>query len=158
MMNAQKMTQKSLEAVQAAQSLAVEYQHQAVAPAHLLCALLQQEDGLIGQLVRKMGSEPGNMAAALAKKLSEMPRVTGSGREADKVYITPELDRALTAAEKEAASTCLPAPRACPVFTWPPIFGRAASPLESHIYIPAAPTEATALLPIRPIHSMSVRL
>ena len=89
MMNAQKMTQKSLEAVQAAQSLAVEYQHQAVAPAHLLCALLQQEDGLIGQLVRKMGSEPGNMAAALAKKLSEMPRVTGSGREADKVYITP---------------------------------------------------------------------
>ena len=104
MMNAQKMTQKSLEAVQAAQSLAVEYQHQAVAPAHLLCALLQQEDGLIGQLVRKMGSEPGNMAAALAKKLSEMPRVTGSGREADKVYITPELDRALTAAEKEAAN------------------------------------------------------
>ena len=104
MMNAQKMTQKSLEAVQAAQSLAVEYQHQAGAPAHLLCALLQQEDGLIGQLVRKMGSEPGNMAAALAKKLSEMPRVTGSGREADKVYITPELDRALTAAEKEAAN------------------------------------------------------
>ncbi len=104
MMNAQKMTQKSLEALQAAQNLAVEYQNQALSPEHLFCALLDQQDGLIQQLFQKMGAEPGNVSAAFAKKVGELPHVTGSGREPDKVYLTPELDRALTAAEK-AAST-----------------------------------------------------
>lgn len=54
-MNAQKMTQKSLEALQAAQSLAVEYENQALCPEHLFCALLSQQDGLIPQLFQKMG-------------------------------------------------------------------------------------------------------
>ena len=103
-MNPQKMTQKSLEAVQAAQSLAVEYENQALTPEHLFCALLNQQDGLIPQLFTKMGVEPGNLAAAFAKKVGELPRVTGAGREPDKVYVTPELDRALTAAEKSAAA------------------------------------------------------
>ena len=67
-MNAQKMTQKSLEALQAAQSLAVEYENQALCPEHLFCALLSQQDGLIPQLFQKMGAEPGNLAAAFAKK------------------------------------------------------------------------------------------
>ena len=62
------------------------------------------------------------------------------------------------AAANEALSSVLPAPRECPVLTCPPIFGRVASPLESHMYMPAAPTEATALLPSLPIQSMSVRL
>ena len=103
-MNAQKMTQKSLEALGAAQNLAIEYQNQAVAPEHLFCALLNQDGGLIGQLMEKMGVEPGNLSAAFAKKVAELPHVTGSGREPDKVYLTPELDRALTAAEKAAAN------------------------------------------------------
>ena len=47
-----------------------------------------------------MGAEPGNLAAAFAKKVGELPHVTGTGRDPEKVYITPELDRALTAAEK----------------------------------------------------------
>ena len=67
-MNAQKMTQKSLEALQAAQSLAVEYENQALAPEHLFCALLNQQDGLIPQLFQKMGAEPGNVAAPLRKR------------------------------------------------------------------------------------------
>ena len=92
-MNAQKMTQKSLEALQAAQSLAIEYENQSLA----------QENGLVGQLFQKMGVEPGNAQAAFAQKVSELPRVTGSGRDPDKVYVTSELDRALTAAEKAAA-------------------------------------------------------
>ena len=103
-MNAQKMTQKSLEALGAAQNLAIEYQNQAVAPEHLFCALLNQDGGLIGQLMEKMGVETGNLSAAFAKKVAELPHVTGSGREPDKVYLTPELDRALTAAEKAAAN------------------------------------------------------
>ena len=102
-MNAQKMTQKSLEALQAAQSLAIEYENQSLAQEHLFCALLAQEDGLVGQLFQKMGVEPGNAQAAFAQKVSELPRVTGSGRDPDKVYVTTELDRALTAAEKAAA-------------------------------------------------------
>ena len=102
-MNAQKMTQKSLEALQAAQSLAIEYENQSLAQEHLFCALLAQEDGLVGQLFQKMGVEPGNAQAAFAQKVGELPRVTGSGRDPDKVYVTTELDRALTAAEKAAA-------------------------------------------------------
>ncbi|MEG2164786.1 MAG: ATP-dependent chaperone ClpB [Ruthenibacterium sp.] len=102
-MNTQKMTQKSLEAIQNAQSLAVEYQNQALCPEHLFYALLAQQDGLIPQLFEKMGAEPGNMMAAFAKKIEQLPHVTGGGREADKVYITPELDSALNAAEKTAA-------------------------------------------------------
>ena len=101
-MDAQKMTQKSLEALRAAQSLAVEYENQALCPEHLFCALLNQQDGLIGQLFSKMGVEPGNLAAAFANKVSQLPHVTGTGRDPDKVYITPELDKALTAAEKTA--------------------------------------------------------
>ena len=101
-MDAQKMTQKSLEALRTAQSLAVEYENQALCPEHLFCALLNQQEGLIGQLFSKMGIEPGNLAAAFANKVSQLPHVTGSGREPDKVYITPELDKALTAAEKTA--------------------------------------------------------
>lgn len=103
-MNTQKFTQKSLEAIQAAQTLAVEYENQALCPEHLFCALLAQEDGLIPQLFTALGTEPGNLSAAFAKKISELPHVTGTGREADKVYITPELDKCLTAAEKAAAS------------------------------------------------------
>ena len=101
-MDAQKMTQKSLEALRAAQSLAVEYENQALCPEHLFCALLNQQDGIIGQLFSKMGVEPGNLAAAFANKVSQLPHVTGTGRDPDKVYITPELDKALTAAEKTA--------------------------------------------------------
>lgn len=54
-MNAQKMTQKSLEALQAAQSLAVEYENQALCPEHLFCALLSQQDGLIPPAVSEDG-------------------------------------------------------------------------------------------------------
>ncbi|MEG2288070.1 MAG: Clp protease N-terminal domain-containing protein, partial [Ruthenibacterium sp.] len=102
-MNPQKLTQKSTEAIQSAQTLAVEYENQALCPEHLFCALLQQENGLIPQLFQKMGAEPGNLTAAFAKKISELPHVTGTGREPDKVYVTPELDKALAAAEKAAA-------------------------------------------------------
>lgn len=54
-MNAQKMTQKSLEALQAAQSLAIEYENQSLAQEHLFCALLAQENGLVGPAVPKNG-------------------------------------------------------------------------------------------------------
>ena len=101
-MNANKFTQKSLEAVQAAQSLAIEHSHQQVDQEHLLLALLRQEDSLIASLFSRMGADEKAILAALENRLSAMPAVTGSGREADKIYVTQQLDRALNEAEKEA--------------------------------------------------------
>ena len=100
-MNANKLTQRSLEALQSAQSLAIQHNHQQVDQQHLVLALLQQENSLLTQLFRRMGIE-GDVAGALERELGKIPSVTGSGREADKVYITPQLDKALVAAEKQA--------------------------------------------------------
>lgn len=101
-MDLQKFTQKSRDAVMAAQNLAVEYQSQTVEQEHLLYALLEQENSLIAQLLKKMGTEPGNVQAMVSEKMAAMPRVSGGGREADKIYITQDLDRALLSAEKQA--------------------------------------------------------
>ena len=80
-MNTNQYTQKTLEALQAAQQLAVEYQHNALEPEHLLHALATQEQGLIPQLLQKLNVDAGSFSAAVAEKLSAMPRVSGSGRD-----------------------------------------------------------------------------
>ena len=101
-MNTNQYTQKTLEALQAAQQLAVEYQHNALEPEHLLHALASQEQGLIPQLLQKLNVDPGSFAAAVAEKLSALPRVSGSGRDPDKVYISQATDKVLNAAAREA--------------------------------------------------------
>ena len=100
-MNLNKLTQRSLEALQSAQSLAIQHNHQQVDQEHLLLALLQQENSLLMQLLRRMGRDEG-VISSLERALQKIPGVTGTGREADKVYITPQLDKALVAAEKQA--------------------------------------------------------
>ena len=95
-MNTNQYTQKTLEALQAAQQLAVEYQHNALEPEHLLHALASQEQGLIPQLLQKLNVDPGSFAAAVAEKLSALPRVSGSGRDPDKVYISQATDKVLS--------------------------------------------------------------
>ena len=92
-MNTSQYTQKTLEALQAAQQLAVEYQHNALEPEHLLHALATQEQGLIPQLLQKLNVDPGSFAASVAEKLSALPRVSGSGRDPDKVYISQATDK-----------------------------------------------------------------
>ena len=101
-MNANKFTQKSIEAVSLAQNTAIEYQNQAVAPEHLLYALLKQENGLVSNLLSKMGSDPSVMLERVEDEIEKMPKVSGSGRPADQVYVTSELDRILTDSEKIA--------------------------------------------------------
>ena len=101
-MNTNQYTQKTLEALQAAQQLAVEYQHNALEPEHLLHALASQEQGLIPQLLQKLNVDPGSFAAAVAEKLSALPRVSGSGRDPDKVYISQATDKVLSSAAREA--------------------------------------------------------
>ena len=101
-MNTNQYTQKTLEALQAAQQLAVEYQHNQLEPEHLLHALASQEQGLIPQLLQKLNVDPGSFSAAVAEKLSALPRVSGSGRDPDKVYISQATDKVLSAAAREA--------------------------------------------------------
>ena len=101
-MNAQKYTQKSLEAIQAAQQLTIENQNQQIEQVHLLASLLRQENGLAPQLLRKMGVTVESLDAAVLQELGKLPRVTGSGREADKYYVARAVDEALSRAEKIA--------------------------------------------------------
>ena len=101
-MNLNQFTQKSLEAIQNAQSLAVEHGNQQVGQPHLLLALLRQEEGLIGQLMGRMGVPADSLAAAAAGMVDGLPKVSGGGREADKIYISQPLDQALNAAQTQA--------------------------------------------------------
>ena len=83
-MNVEKYTKKSLEAIQGAQNLAVAHNNQQIEQAHLLLALLQQDGGLIPQLLQKMGVTVESLEAAVNAEVDKLPGVTGSGREADK--------------------------------------------------------------------------
>ncbi|MBE7021785.1 MAG: ATP-dependent chaperone ClpB [Ruminococcaceae bacterium] len=101
-MNAQKFTQKSLTALQEAQNLAVEYQNPQIEAIHLLHALLADEAGLIPQLLQKMGTDPRQALAETQNELNRLPKVTGSGREAGKMYISADVDKILLDAERKA--------------------------------------------------------
>ena len=104
-MNMNQFTQKSLEAVQSAQTIAQEYGNQQIEQAHFLYALLEQENGLIPQLLGNMGLTFPSFEAAARKLVENLPRVTVSGgREAGKVYIAPDVDKVMNGAESIAKS------------------------------------------------------
>ncbi len=100
-MDFQNYTQKSLEAVQDAKNLAISNHNQQMEQIHLLAALLNQEGGLIPQLLKKMGVTVESLSAAANAQLQKLPGVTGS-READRFYISQDMDAAFTAAENKA--------------------------------------------------------
>ncbi|MDD6262609.1 MAG: ATP-dependent chaperone ClpB [Clostridiales bacterium] len=101
-MNTDKFTQKSLEAIKSAQDIAIENKNFQITPEHLLYALLDQEGGLIGSLFSKMGADTNAVLSALDAAIDAIPAVTGSGRDPDKVYVSPETDRILSSASKLA--------------------------------------------------------
>ena len=100
-MNFNNYTQKSLEAVQSARDLAVQNSHQQMEQVHLLLALLRQDSGLIPQLLRKMDVTVESLEAAAAAELRKIPGVSGS-RDADRFYISADVDAAFQKAEEEA--------------------------------------------------------
>ena len=100
-MNFGNYTHKSLEAVQFAQSIAREHANQQMEQIHLLIALLRQDDGLIPQLLQKMEKNPQSLLAAANSQMQKLPKVTGS-READRFYVSQQLDNALQAAQTVA--------------------------------------------------------
>ncbi len=101
-MNAQKFTQKSLEAIQDAQSIAIANQNMNIEQEHLFLALLKQDNGLIKQLLKKMSIPVEQLTASVEDLIKGLPRVSGSGRNPDTVYLTQSVDMALVEAEEQA--------------------------------------------------------
>ncbi len=101
-MNAEKLTQKSVDAVRKAQSIAVMNSNSVIEPVHLLSGLLTQENGLIPQLLKKMNIDTDIFEAEVNKLIGGLPKVTGSGRSSN-IGISSECDRMLTNAEKIAS-------------------------------------------------------
>ncbi|MCB1054937.1 MAG: type VI secretion system ATPase TssH, partial [Acidobacteria bacterium] len=101
-MDINRMTQKSQEALQAAQTKAVRYGHQQVDVEHLLLALLEQPEGLVPRLFQRMDVPVANLEQAIEAELERLPRVSGGAAEAGKVYVTQKLQKLLVRAEDEA--------------------------------------------------------
>ena len=99
-MNLNQFTQKSVEAIQAAQQLAGERQNQQIRQEHLLLCLLEQKEGLVPQLMQKIGIDPAALRQKLTAAVERLPQVSGSG--AGQMYLSRELEQALNEAEKIA--------------------------------------------------------
>ena len=99
-MNLNQFTQKSVDAIQAAQQLAGERQNQQIRQEHLLLCLLEQKEGLIPQLMQKIGIDPAALRQKLTAAVERLPQVSGSG--AGQMYLSRELEQALNEAEKIA--------------------------------------------------------
>lgn len=102
-MNAEKMTQKSIDAVRKAQNIAVMQSNSIIEPIHLLSGLLKQDNGLIPQLLKKMNVDMDIFDSETDKKINMLPKVTGSGRSAQ-MALSAEADRVLTNAESVASN------------------------------------------------------
>ena len=98
-MRLDKLTTKSQEALQQAQSLAEKRNHQAIDVEHLLFALLGQKEGVVLSLLQKLGVPMSSLTERLQKALDRVPQVTGSTGQA---FITPRLKKTIEAAEAEA--------------------------------------------------------
>ena len=99
-MNAQNFTQKTIETIQTAKSMALENQNQYITPEHLLYALVDQDGGLIPSLLQKMGVDCNAVLAELDTELNAMPKVSGDYD----VYLSREAERVMNAAEQSAKS------------------------------------------------------
>ena len=101
-MNIDKLTQKSLDALKSAQSLAGENGNNSVGEEHLLAALLSQPDGLVGEIIKSIGASPELLLSKTEEEISKLPKISGSGYDPNNIYISSELNKALGNAEKQA--------------------------------------------------------
>ena len=100
-MNVEKLTQKSMETIRNAQTMAMENSNQQIEQEHLVMALLN-DNGLISEIFVKMGLNVEVIKSRLNDLISKIPKITMSGRSIDSVYISPDVDKALNNAEQEA--------------------------------------------------------
>jgi len=101
-MNPEKLTRKSREALEAAQTKALRFGHQEVDGEHLLLALLEDEEGLASRVLERAGVSGATLRARLEEELGRRPRVTGGSAEAGKFFVTQRLQRLLVKAGDEA--------------------------------------------------------
>ena len=99
-MNTQKLTQKSIEVIQKAQSIAIEHQNQQIEQLHILDALLTIDDSLIKQLFKRMKVNE-NFENVVEDEINKLPKVVGA-RKMDSLYVAPDVDEMLNDAEKTA--------------------------------------------------------
>ena len=99
-MNTQKLTQKSIEVIQKAQSIAIEHQNQQIEQLHILDALLTIDDSLIKQLFKRMKVNE-NFENVVKDEINKLPKVVGA-RKMDSLYVAPDVDEMLNDAEKTA--------------------------------------------------------
>ena len=97
-MNVQKFTQKSLEAIQQAQNIAVQNQNAQVEQEHIVLALLEQENSLIKELIKKIGQEE-SFESEVKRKIENMPKMTGGARQSNSIYVAQDVDIVLTNSE-----------------------------------------------------------
>ena len=97
-MNIQKFTQKSIEAIQNAQNIAIENQNSQVEQEHIILALLEQENSLIKELIKKIGSEE-NFEEDVRKNIQNKPKMIGGARQNDGIYVSQDVDIVLANAE-----------------------------------------------------------
>ncbi|MDR1125517.1 MAG: ATP-dependent chaperone ClpB [Deltaproteobacteria bacterium] len=101
-MDMNKFTEKSRQALSEAQSLAVRLGHQSVDAEHLALALVEQEQGLVGRIIERMGFKGRDYADAVMLELGKKPSVSGSGADAGQVSMTGRLHKVLLSAEESA--------------------------------------------------------
>ncbi|MBR0277727.1 MAG: type VI secretion system ATPase TssH, partial [Clostridia bacterium] len=101
-MNVQKLTQKSLEALQNAQNISVEYGNQQIEQQHILLSLLSQQDGLIPNLLSKMGVDTYSIIKTTKDEISKLPKITVNGSNVNNVYVSADTDSVFINAEKLA--------------------------------------------------------
>jgi ATP-dependent Clp protease ATP-binding subunit ClpB len=97
-MRLDKFTVKAQEALQAAQSISDQVGHQAIEPEHLLLALIQQREGVVGPLLGKLGARPDAIQSALQAELARLPKVRGGSGK----YLGERLNAVLERAQREA--------------------------------------------------------
>ena len=97
-LDANRFTQKSLEALQSAQQMAQSYGNAQIEPIHLLCALVSQENGLIGQMLEKLGINSRQAVNACESSVARLPKIAGSNQQP---YMSSSIAAVLTQAENE---------------------------------------------------------
>ena len=101
-MNIEKLTQKSIDAIKGAHALAAENGNSRVEPIHLFSSLVSDKDGLTAQLLTKMGIDASSVAKEADSAVSALPKLSGSGYDPEKIYISAELDKIIGLAERES--------------------------------------------------------
>ena len=100
-MNLQKYTQKSIEAIQNAQSLTIDYGNQTIGQEHIMYSLISQNDGLIGEMLKKMNIQVQNILSDIESLILKLPKVSSSNSGSN-IYVSNQVESALNEAEKIA--------------------------------------------------------